>query len=96
MRVPVTRLSCDTPGCATPPVILEQRDVAPDGWFIGKFGDHCPEHSAEERVREWRPFRGPIHGTPGWQSLRTSKVVYQAVAPTTREAHEGHSAVEAQ
>jgi hypothetical protein len=94
MRVPITRITCDTPDCESE-AILEQRDDAP-GWFVGKFGDHCPEHADEERERQWRPFKGPVFGTPGWQSLLTSRILYQTTCPTRPEAHEGHSAVESE
>jgi acyl dehydratase len=93
MRVPITRLTCDTPGC-TAAKSLEYGETAEPEWFMGRHGDHCPAHQEEERSREWRPFKGPVHGTPGWQSLRTNRVVYQATAPTSAAAHEGTSSVE--
>lgn len=84
MREPITRVTCDTPDCGAVTYTVPGQlihDLEPS-WFLGKHGDHCPKHATEERARLWRPFKGPIHGTEGWQSVITSRIVYQPKCPT--------------
>jgi hypothetical protein len=102
----VTQVGCDFQGCTAVAIIgtsvigkdlsgnnVPGENKPAEGWVHGK-KDYCPAH-AEEAKKEWVPFKGPVLGTPGFQSLKTSRIVYQATMPTSPEAHEGNSSVEA-
>jgi hypothetical protein len=91
MQLQVVQVGCDVAGCSATAIVDAEHPAA--GWTLGK-RDYCPDH-VEEGKKEWVPFKGPIHGTPGYQSLVTSKIVYQASVPTSPESHEGNSSVEA-
>jgi hypothetical protein len=91
MQLQVVQVGCDVAGCSATAIVDAEHPAA--GWTLGK-RDYCPDH-VEEGKREWIPFHGPLLGTPGYQSLRTSRVVYQPNMPTDPAAHEGHSSVEA-